>query len=165
MSALSDPPRSYLAFRIKQLDHRLTILFESVLRSAGNPDWSYASMAVLTILLSQGPHSGAALARVAMVSPQAMNISLRRLEALRLVARKADAMDARQDQWRITRRGKSQLGEAQELLLPKIERLHTAFSEKELSRFSEFLERATLVVAAMEDGGMLTASSARRPCP
>jgi DNA-binding MarR family transcriptional regulator len=110
-------------------------------------DLSMAHMAALFTLLEEPGLAGAQLARRIMISPQAMNGVLRRLEREALIVRHHHPDNRRADCWNLTKAGSSRLARARKIGDKVLGRMLAGFSTVEQTTLRQLIGRC---IAALE---------------
>lgn len=135
-----------IGYQMKRLGNALRQQFDEALRQQGLA-LSSAHMGALFTLEDDPGATGATLARHAMVTAQAMNTVLRKLERDELVARTNQPHNRRADCWNLTPAGRRQLARARALGFPVFERMMAPLTPIERKQFRRMLE---LCAAALE---------------
>ena len=104
-------------------------------------DLSMAHMAALFTLLEEPGLAGAQLARRTMISPQAMNGVLRRLERDGQIVRHQHPDNRRTDCWNLTRAGSSRLARARKIGDKVLGRMLTGISVNEQATLRQLIGR------------------------
>jgi DNA-binding MarR family transcriptional regulator len=104
-------------------------------------DLSMAHMAALFTLLEEPGLAGAQLARRTMISPQAMNGVLRRLEREGLIVRHQHPDNRRTDCWNLTKAGSSRLARARKIGDKVLGRMLAGFSTDEQDMLRQLIGR------------------------
>jgi len=128
-----------LGHTIKRAEQALIARKTQVLREF---DLTVPQYSVLLLLSVSDGMSAAQLARESMVTPQTMATVLANLEKVGLVVREPSELHQKVVVNRITRAGRNLLKKADKAALQVEGALSGQFTEKELARFEEFLERA-----------------------
>ena len=156
-------PADDVGYQLKRLGAALRPVLDSALRRAGLR-LSMAHVAALFELEEHSGATGAALARLAMVTAQAMNTVLHRLEQEGCVARTVQPHNRRADCWSLTVAGRAQLARARSAGQPVFRRMLAPLAPAEQAQLRGLLARC---VAALEGGeadtGAADAGSRRRP--
>jgi DNA-binding MarR family transcriptional regulator len=110
---------------------------------------SMAHMAALFTLLEEPGLAGARLARRIMISPQAMNGVLRRLERDGLIARHQHPDNRRTDCWNLTKAGHSKLARARKIGDAALARMLAGFSTAEQKTLRQLIARCITALEAL----------------
>ncbi len=116
----------------RQLDERLRL---------GATDLSLAHMAALFTLQDEPGLAGAQLARRRMVSAQAMNGVLRRLERDGLISRQRHPQNRHTDCWDLTAAGRRRLTRARSVARPVLQKMLAGLSGAQRREFRRLLSR------------------------
>lgn len=146
-----------VGYQFKRLGAALRQQLDDVLRREG-VDLSVAHMAALFALEDEPGATGVTLARHAMISAQAMNTVLRRLERDGYIRRTLQPHNRRADCWNVTTAGERQLVRARAAGKPVFQRMLASLTSSEQSELQRLLARC---VAALESSA--AASHVRPP--
>lgn len=136
-----------VGYQFKRLGAALRQQLDGTLRRQG-VGLSMAHMAALFALEDEPGAAGATLARHAMVTAQAMNTVLRRLERDGYIGRTPQPHNRRADCWQVTPAGQRQLARARAAGKPVFRRMLSALTPREQTELRRLLARC---VAALED--------------
>ncbi|MCC7463829.1 MAG: MarR family transcriptional regulator [Gammaproteobacteria bacterium] len=137
-----------VAYQFKRLGAALRQQLDGVLRRQG-VGLSMAHMAALFALEDEPGATGATLARHAMVTAQAMNTVLRRLERDGYIDRTPQPHNRHADCWQVTAAGRRQLARARTAGQPVFQRMLSPLRPREQAALRQLLARC---VAALESG-------------
>lgn len=129
-----------VGYLLKQLMSALRRRMDERLRNE-ELDLSMAHMAALFTLQDEPGLAGAQLARRTMISAQAMNGVLRRLESDGLIGRSQHPENRHTDSWRLTTDGTRRLARARRVARPVMQRMTSGLSARERNEFRRLLER------------------------
>jgi DNA-binding MarR family transcriptional regulator len=138
-----------VGYQFKRLGAALRQQLDDVLRRQG-VGLSVAHMAALFALQDEPGAAGATLARHAMVTAQAMNTVLRRLERDGYIGRKPQPHNRRADCWHVTAAGERQLARGRAAGKPVFQRMLSSLTPREQAGLQRLLARC---VAALENHG------------
>ena len=138
-----------VGYQFKRLGAALRQQLDDMLRRQG-VGLSMAHVAALFALEDEPGATGATLARHAMITAQAMNTVLRRLERDGCIGRKPQPHNRRADCWHVTPAGERQLARARAAGKPVFQRMLASLTRKEKAELQRLLARC---VAALEGGG------------
>jgi DNA-binding MarR family transcriptional regulator len=125
-----------LLFRSVNINFRDAI--ESALRERG-VELSFAHVSTLSILGANPGINGAQLARLSLVSPQAMTSVLKLLADRKLVERRPHPDSLRADSWTLTARGEKLLERGREAFEIVTSQMLSGLSAQEIIRLERFL--------------------------
>lgn len=154
---LSDPQylqRVGLLFRSVNVNFREAI--ESALREQG-VRLSFAQVSVLSILNANPGINGAQIARLAMVSPQALTGVLRLLASEHVVERRPHPESLRADSWHLTEKGAKLLTRARQAFDEVTSRMLSGLNAQDVENLERYLRQC----AASLEQGEVPARSAR----
>jgi DNA-binding MarR family transcriptional regulator len=141
------PPRrgtavrdSDIGYLLKQLNSAFRRRLDERLRDR-ELDLSMAHMAALFTLQDEPGLAGAQLARRTMISAQAMNGVLRRLEKDSLISRQQHPENRHTDSWTLTTAGSRRLLQARRVTRPLLQKMLAALSAAEQREFRRLLAR------------------------
>jgi DNA-binding MarR family transcriptional regulator len=149
----SQPRRTPAPGRAENIGYLLKQLGSAFRRHIDNDlrhrelDLSMTHMAALFTLLEDPGLAGAQLARRIMVSPQAMNGVLHRLEDDGLIVRHSHPDNRRTDCWNLTAAGEDKLARARKIGDLVLSRMLKGFSVVEQQTLREYIGRC---IAALE---------------
>ena len=135
-----------LLFRSVNVNFREAI--EAALREQ-DVSLSFAQVSVLSILNGNPGLNGAQIARLAMVSPQALTSVLRQLSASRLLDRKPHPESLRADSWHITDKGTKLLTRARTAFDEVTSRMLSGLNTQDVASLERYLR---LCAGSLEDG-------------
>ena len=135
-----------IGYLLKQLGSAFRRHIDNELRH-GELDLSMAHMAALFTLLEEPGLAGAQLARRIMISPQAMNGVLHRLEDELLIVRHPHPDNRRTDCWNLTAAGDNRLARARKIGDVVLSRMLKGFSTAEQQTLRSYIGRC---IAALE---------------
>lgn len=115
-------------------------------------DLTVAQYAALLVLLDMPEASAAQLARICLVTPQAMATVLGNLQDKGLIERAGSPLHQRVRVTRLTAAGLAAVRRADEAALVVERRLADAFTGAEVAVFREHLERAITALSSHSDG-------------
>lgn len=128
---------------IKRAEQALTTAKAAALRAFDLTVPQYAGLLVLSYLPGA---SGAQLARICAVTPQTMATVLANLEAKGLITRTPSSVHQKVFVTKLTRAGSALLKRADVKVHAVEENLAAEFTQDELERFADFLDRAVKVL-------------------
>jgi DNA-binding MarR family transcriptional regulator len=134
------PHADNIGYLLKQLGTAFRRHMDNDLRDR-ELDLSMAHMAALFTLLEEPGLAGAQLARRIMISPQAMNGVLRRLEGEALIVRHQHPDNRRTDCWNLTKAGASRLARARKIGDKVLGRMLAGFSAGEQATLRQLIGR------------------------
>lgn len=149
-------PDGDIGYLLKQLNSAFRRRFDERLRNRAM-DLSMAHMAALFALQDEPGLAGAQLARRTMISAQAMNGVLRRLEDDGLISRQQHPENRHTDCWTLTAAGSRRLAQARRVARPVLQKMLSGLSAAERREFRRLLARCIDSLEAP------AAVSARRP--
>lgn len=129
-----------VGYLLKQLMSALRRRMDERLRNR-ELDLSMAHMAALFTLQDEPGLAGAQLARRTMISAQAMNGVLRRLEREGLIGRSQHPENRHTDSWRLTPDGTRRLGRARRVAQPVMQQMLAGLNARERSELRRLLGR------------------------
>ena len=151
--AVTDPQylqRVGLLFRSVNVNFREAI--DAALRERG-VDLSFPQVSALSILEANPGVNGAQIARLAMVTPQAMTSVLKTLVAGRLVERSPHPDSLRADSWAITARGRKVLADARVALEEVTSRMLSGLGAWEVADLERFLRACAGALEVPDSAG------------
>ena len=157
-AAIARDAEDQVGYQFKRLGAALRQQLDDMLRRHG-VGLSMAHMAALFALEDEPGATGAMLARHAMITAQAMNTVLRRLERDGYIGRKPQPHNRRADCWRVTPAGERQLARARAAGKPVFERMLASLTRREQAQLQRLLARC---VAALEGGARAGPPGGRR---
>jgi len=146
-----------VGYQFKRLGAALRQQLDCALRRQG-VGLSLAHMAALFALADEPGATGAMLARHEMITAQAMNTVLRRLERDGYIERRPQPNNRRADCWHATPAGARQLARGRAAGEPVFRRMLAPLSAREQSELQRLLARC---VTALEGGGRELQPAAR----
>jgi DNA-binding MarR family transcriptional regulator len=146
-----------VGYQFKRLGAALRQQLDCALRRQG-VGLSLAHMAALFALADEPGATGAMLARHEMITAQAMNTVLRRLERDGYIGRKPQPNNRRADCWQVTAAGVRQLARGRAAGAPVFRRMLAPLTAREQAELQRLLARC---VAAVEGGGRERPPAAR----
>jgi DNA-binding MarR family transcriptional regulator len=147
-AATARPAKDEVGYQFKRLGAALRQQLDDALRRQG-VGLSLAHMAALFALQDEPGATGATLARHEMVTAQAMNTVLRRLERDGYIGRTPQPHNRRADSWLVTAAGERQLARARAAGKPVFQRMLSPLTRKEQAELQRLL---ACCVAALEGG-------------
>ena len=127
-----------LGMLVKRAEQAMLRAKSAALKSIGLTPAQYVALHELD---AQPGITAATLARLCLVSPQAMMILLKSMEQQGLITRAAHPRHSNVLEIHMTDVGREALGEARALVDPIEQRVFGAYSAKDLAAFREFLSR------------------------
>jgi DNA-binding MarR family transcriptional regulator len=146
-----------VGYQFKRLGAALRQQLDCALRRQG-VGLSLAHMAALFALDAEPGATGAMLARHEMITAQAMNTVLRRLERDGYIGRTRQPHNRRADCWRVTAAGARQLARGRTAGEPVFRRMLASLTAREQAELRRLLARC---VTSLEGGGREQRPAAR----
>jgi len=128
----------YLAYLLRQAQAAARLALERALASTG---LTHPQFVVLTMLKAYPGLSGADCARVALLTPQTVNVIIGNLERDGAIQRTPHPVHGRVLQWTLTRRGLALLAKARRHASALERRLAAGLSRRELATVRRWLAR------------------------
>jgi DNA-binding MarR family transcriptional regulator len=136
-----------VGYLMKRLGSALRQQFDETLRREGL-SLSSAHVGALFALEEDSDATGATIARHVMVTAQAMNTVLRKLETAGLAARTVQPHNRRADSWNITNAGRRQLARVRQSGEPVFARMMAPLTPTERKQFRRMLEQCASALEA-----------------
>lgn len=113
----------------------------------GGVELTFAQSSALSLIHRQPGINGAEIARLGMVSAQAMNVMLRQLAARKLVERRAHPESQRADAWHLTPAGRIARTRARAIFGGVMSRMLAPLTTAQVRQFERYLQ---LCAASLE---------------
>jgi DNA-binding MarR family transcriptional regulator len=128
----------YLAYLLRQAQAAVRLSLERALTSTG---LTHPQFVVLTMLKAYPGLSGADCARIALLTPQTVNVIIGNLERDRAVRKTPHPVHGRVLQWTLTRRGLTLLAKARRRASALERQLSRGLKQRELATIRRWLAR------------------------